>query len=91
MCSDSYSRQRTAVELAQRADVVILLDDGGGAAQSVFEVCTRVNERVHRVRSKDEIKPAWFDGAGTAAIIGGILVPAWSVEDVAAYVRTLGQ
>jgi 4-hydroxy-3-methylbut-2-enyl diphosphate reductase IspH len=50
-----------------------------------------MNERVHRVRSQDEIKPAWFDGAGTAAIIGGILVPAWSVEDVAAYVRTLGQ
>jgi 4-hydroxy-3-methylbut-2-enyl diphosphate reductase len=91
MCSDSYSRQRTAVELAQRADVVILLDDGGGAAQSVFEVCSRVNTRVHRVRSKAEIKPAWFDGAGTAAIIGGILVPAWSVEDVAAYVRTFSQ
>src|SRR5262249_59880355 len=80
MCSDSYSRQRTAVELAQRADVVILLDDGGGAAQSVFEVCSRVNDRVHRVRSKEEIKPAWFDGAGTAAIIGGILAPAGSVE-----------
>jgi 4-hydroxy-3-methylbut-2-en-1-yl diphosphate reductase len=91
MCSDSYSRQRTAVELAQQADVVILLDDGGGAAQSVFEVCSRVNKRVHRVRSKEEIKPAWFDGAGTAAIIGGILVPAWSIEDVAAYVRTLSQ
>ena len=91
MCSDSYSRQRTAVELAQRADVVILLDDGGGAAQSVFEVCARVNKRVHRVRSKEEIKPAWFDGAGTAAVIGGILVPSWSVEDFAAYVRTLGQ
>jgi len=91
MCSDSYSRQRTAVELAQRADVVILLDDGGGAAQSVFEVCSRVNTRVHRVRSKEQIKPAWFEGAGTAAVIGGILVPAWSVEDVAAYVRTLSQ
>jgi 4-hydroxy-3-methylbut-2-enyl diphosphate reductase len=89
MCSDSYSRQRTAVELAQQADVVVLLDDGGGAAQSVFEVCARVNNRVHRVRSKEEIKPAWFEGAGKAAIIGGILVPVWSVEDVAAYVRTL--
>jgi 4-hydroxy-3-methylbut-2-enyl diphosphate reductase IspH len=43
------------------------------------------------VRSKDEIKPAWFDGAGTAAILSGILVPAWSVEDVAAYVRTLSR
>jgi 4-hydroxy-3-methylbut-2-enyl diphosphate reductase IspH len=91
MCSDSYSRQRTAVELARQADVVILLDDGGGAAQSVFEVCSRVNKRVHRVRSKAEIKSAWFEGAGKAAIIGGILVPVWSVEDAAAYVRTLSQ
>jgi 4-hydroxy-3-methylbut-2-enyl diphosphate reductase len=91
MCSDSYARQRTAVELAQQADVVILIDDGGGAAQSVFEVCSRVNKRVHRVRSKEEIKPAWFDGAGKAAIIGGILVPVWTVEDAAAYVRTLSE
>jgi 4-hydroxy-3-methylbut-2-enyl diphosphate reductase len=91
MCSDSYSRQRTAVELAQQVDVVILLDDGGGAAQSVFEVCSRVNKRVHRVRSKEKIVPAWFEGAGKAAIIGGILVPVWSVEDVAAYVRSLSQ
>jgi 4-hydroxy-3-methylbut-2-en-1-yl diphosphate reductase len=91
MCSDSYSRQRTAVELAQQADVVILLDDGGGAAQSVFEVCSRLNKRVHRVQSKEEIKPAWFEGAGKAAVIGGILVPVWSVEEVAAYIRTLSQ
>jgi 4-hydroxy-3-methylbut-2-enyl diphosphate reductase len=89
MCSDSYSRQRTAVELARRADVVILLDDGGGAAQSVFEVCSRVNKRVHRVRSKEDISPAWFEGAEKAAIIGGILVPLWSVEDAAAYVRCI--
>jgi 4-hydroxy-3-methylbut-2-en-1-yl diphosphate reductase len=91
MCSDSYSRQRTAVELAQQADVVILLDDGGGAAQSAFEVCSCVNKRVHRVRSKEEIKREWFEGAGKAAIIGGILVPSWSIEDAAAYVRTLSQ
>jgi hypothetical protein len=56
MRSSSYSRQKTAVELAQQADVVILLDDGGGAAQSVFEVCSRVNKRVYRVRSKDRDK-----------------------------------
>ena len=46
---------------------------------------------MHRVRSKEEIKPAWFDGAGKAAIIGGILVPVWTVEDAAAYVRTLSE
>jgi len=44
---------------------------------------------VHRVQSKEEIKPAWFEGAARAAVIGGILVPSWSIEETAAYVRTL--
>jgi 4-hydroxy-3-methylbut-2-en-1-yl diphosphate reductase len=89
MCSDSYGRQRTAAELARRADVVILLDDGGGAAQSLFDICSRLNKRLHRVRAKEDIQPHWFDGARTAAIIGGILVPSWIIEDTARFVRAM--
>jgi 4-hydroxy-3-methylbut-2-en-1-yl diphosphate reductase len=89
MCSDSYGRQRTAAELARRADVVILLDDGGGAAQSLFDICARLNKRLHRVRAKEDIQPHWFDGARTAAIIGGILVPSWIIEDTARFVRAM--
>ena len=89
MCSDSYGRQRTAAELAHRADVVILLDDGGGAAQSLFDICSLINKRLHRVRSKEDIQPHWFDGARTAAIIGGILVPSWTIEDTARFVRAM--
>jgi 4-hydroxy-3-methylbut-2-enyl diphosphate reductase len=89
MCSDSYGRQKTAAELAHRADVVILLDDGGGAAQSLFDICSRLNKRLHRVRSKEDIQPHWFDGARTAAIIGGILVPSWTIEDTARFVRAM--
>ena len=89
MCSDSYSRQRAAADLAQQADLVILLDDGGGAAQSLFEVCSRINKRVHRVRSKEEIQPDWFDGAQKTAIIGGILVPSWVIAETARYIETM--
>jgi 4-hydroxy-3-methylbut-2-enyl diphosphate reductase IspH len=89
MCSDSYSRQRAAVDLARQAEIVILLDDGGGAAQSVFEVCSRINDRIHRVRSKDEIRPEWFEGVRTTAIIGGILIPQWSIDDAAQHVRAM--
>jgi len=89
MCSDSYGRQKTAAELAHRADVVILLDDGGGAAQSLFDICSRLNKRLHRVRAKEDIQPHWFDGARTAAIIGGILVPSWTIEDTARFVRAM--
>jgi 4-hydroxy-3-methylbut-2-enyl diphosphate reductase IspH len=89
MCSDSYARQKTAADLARVADLVILLDDGGGAAQSLFEVCSRINSRIRRVRSKDEIRPEWFEGVEKAAIIGGILVPQWSLDDAARHVRAI--
>jgi 4-hydroxy-3-methylbut-2-enyl diphosphate reductase len=89
MCSDSYSRQRAAADLAQQADLVILLDDGGGAAQSLFEVCSRINKRVHRVRSKEEIQPNWFDGAQKTAILSGILVPSWVVAETARYIEAM--
>jgi hypothetical protein len=37
----------------------LYLDDGGGAAESVFE---------------EEIRPEWFEGIRSTAIIGGVLV-----------------
>jgi 4-hydroxy-3-methylbut-2-en-1-yl diphosphate reductase len=89
MCSDSYRRQRTAADLARQAEIVILLDDGGGAAQSLFDVCSGINRRIHRVRSKEDIRAEWFAGARSAAIVGGILVPNWSIEEAARHVREL--
>lgn len=89
MCSDSHSRQKIATELAREADLVILFDDGGSAAQSVFEVCTRLNTRVHRVSAKEEIRGEWLEGAESVAVIGGILVPEWSIEDMARHIREM--
>jgi len=68
----------------------VLVDDGGDGARSVFEVCARVNARVHRVKDKDEIEPAWFEGANSVAVVGGILIPDWTVVDIAEHLRTLG-
>jgi 4-hydroxy-3-methylbut-2-en-1-yl diphosphate reductase len=89
MCSDSYGRQRVASELARLADIIILIDDGGGAARSLFEVCARINPRIHRVRAKEEIRAEWFASVRKTAIVGGILVPQWVIEEAAEQVRLL--
>lgn len=89
MCSDSYNRQRGAAELAEAADVVVLIDDGGDGSRSVFEVCARRNKPVHRVHSKELIEPGWFAGAKVVAIVGGIMVPEWTIADAAEHVRSL--
>jgi 4-hydroxy-3-methylbut-2-en-1-yl diphosphate reductase len=91
MCSDSYQRQGDATSLAAKADLVILVDDGGDGANSVYQVCTRVNSRVYRVRSTSEIRPEWFENAHKIAIVGGILIPEWTLQEVSRHVQTMGE
>jgi 4-hydroxy-3-methylbut-2-enyl diphosphate reductase len=89
MCSDSYRRQQRAAELAEAADVVVLIDDGGDGARSVFEVCSLRSKPVHRVHSKEFIESNWFNGAKVVAILGGIMVPEWTIAEAAEHVRSL--
>jgi hypothetical protein len=55
----------------------------------VFEFCSKANECIYRVRSKEEIQSEWFEGVHVVAILGGILVPHWSIEETAWHVRAL--
>jgi 4-hydroxy-3-methylbut-2-enyl diphosphate reductase len=89
MCSDSYNRQRVAAEFAREADLIIMVDDGGDGSKSVLEVCSRVNPRIHRIRSKDDLRAEWFDGVQKTAVLGGILVPDWLIDEVSRHIRAL--
>jgi 4-hydroxy-3-methylbut-2-enyl diphosphate reductase IspH len=95
ICSDSYQRQEGALELAQQTERCLVVDDGGGASESLFEVLSALHERVYRVRWRDDgswqasIDPSWLQGANSVAVVGGILVPQWAVNEVAAYVQGL--
>lgn len=95
VCSDSYQRQETALALAQQADCCLIVDDAGGASQSLFEVLSTVHTRVHRLRWRDDgswqvaLDRTWLTGVSRVAVVGGILVPLWAIETVASYVRGL--
>jgi 4-hydroxy-3-methylbut-2-enyl diphosphate reductase len=89
MCGDSRTRQQDAVALARTSDVVILVNDGGGASDSVYDVCSRHNSRIHKVGGKQDLRPEWFEGTSSACVLGGILVPLWTIEEVAQEIRQL--
>lgn len=89
VCSDSYLRQNMAVKLAQEVEVMIVVDDGSGSSLSVFEVCAEQTTRVYRIRSKEDIQRGWFDGIKKAAVVGGILVPQWTLDEVAQHMEQL--
>lgn len=95
VCSDSYQRQEGAMALAHQADCCLILDDGGGASQSLYEVLSTMHANVRRLRWRDDgswqaaVDPAWFTGVRRIALVGGILVPAWALDTVATYLRGL--
>ena len=93
ICSDSYQRQQHALELAQQADCCLIVDDGGAASQSLFEVLSAVHPQVTRVRWREDgswkatLDVSWLTGARRVAVVGGILVPQWALDAVAAYIE----
>jgi 4-hydroxy-3-methylbut-2-en-1-yl diphosphate reductase len=95
ICSDSYQRQETALALASQADRCVIVDDGGAASQSLFEVLSGAHPQVTRVRWredgswKDALDVHWLTDARRVAVVGGILVPQWALDAVAAYIESL--
>jgi 4-hydroxy-3-methylbut-2-enyl diphosphate reductase len=89
MCGDSRTRQEHAIELAKTSDVVILINDGGGASDSVYEVCSHHNARIHKVGAKEDLRREWFDDTVSACVVGGILVPEWTIAEIAQGIRDL--
>lgn len=89
VCTDSHDRQDEAKRLARIADIVILVDDGGGASVSVHEAVEPENNRVFRTGTDMPLKPEWFDGVRSVAIVGGIMVPAWVLSKTAEDIREI--
>ena len=44
---------------------------------------------VYRIHCKEDVEKSWLVDAGKVAIIGGILVPMWTIDEVADHVREI--
>lgn len=95
ICSDSHQRQDEAITLAQQADLCLIVDDGAGASQSLFEVLSTIHDKIYRLRWRDDgswktsFDVTWLTEAKSVAVVGGILVPLWAINEVATYVQGL--
>lgn len=95
VCSDSYKRQEGALQLARETDCCVIVDDAGGASQSLFEVLSTLSTPVQRLRWRDDgswqeaLDRHWFAGARSVAVVGGIMIPQWAIDRVASYLSDL--
>lgn len=96
VCQPTKQRQNAAIELAQHADVVVVI--GGAHSNNTRELvstCSRYCARVHHVQTAADLQPGWFVDAQTVGITAGTSTPDLLVDAVERwlleYAATLGQ
>ncbi len=83
VCQPTKQRQNAAIELAQQADVVVVI--GGAHSNNTHELvqtCRRYCARVHHVQTAADLRPEWFAAAPTVGITAGTSTPDSSVAAV---------
>jgi 4-hydroxy-3-methylbut-2-enyl diphosphate reductase len=90
VCRPTKQRQHAAVELAQQAEVVVVI---GGAhsnnTQELVRVCGRYCSRVHHVQVAADLREEWFEGAQTVGVTAGTSTPDASIDEVEHWLNEL--
>jgi 4-hydroxy-3-methylbut-2-enyl diphosphate reductase len=90
VCRPTKQRQHSAIELAQQADVVVVI--GGAHSNNTRELvrtCSQYCGRVHHVQAALDLCEEWFEGAQTVGVTAGTSTPDASIEEVERWLNEL--
>jgi 4-hydroxy-3-methylbut-2-enyl diphosphate reductase len=90
VCAPTKERQSAAIDMARRADVVIVV--GGRASNNTRELlstCGRYCARVHHVETEADIRLEWLDAAEVVGVTAGTSTPDEVVDLVEARIRQI--
>lgn len=83
ICSATAKRQRSAAELAESVDVVVVVGGhNSGNTTRLVEICNDANPRTHHVETAEELDPAWFEGADSVGVTAGASTPDEQMQGV---------
>jgi 4-hydroxy-3-methylbut-2-en-1-yl diphosphate reductase len=90
VCRPTKERQSAAIELARRADVVIVV---GGAnsnnTRELVQTCSRHCSDVHHVQTDADLRAEWFSTADCVGITAGTSTPDDVIDRVERHIREL--
>jgi 4-hydroxy-3-methylbut-2-enyl diphosphate reductase len=90
VCQPTKQRQRAALELARRSDVVIVV--GGQNSNNTRELvqsCLRCCPRVHHVQHASDLRSEWLVNAANVGITAGTSTPDSVINEVEEAIRRL--
>ena len=90
VCKPTKERQTAAIEMAQQADVVIVV--GGAASNNTRELvrtCEQHCARVHQVQTDADLRIEWLVGAEVVGLTAGTSTPDEVIDRVEARIRQI--
>jgi 4-hydroxy-3-methylbut-2-enyl diphosphate reductase len=82
ICYDSQERQAAALELARRADLMLVVGGRSSAnTNRLAELCSELTE-THLIETADEIEPSWVEGKELIGVTAGASTAEESVDEV---------
>lgn len=83
ICSATEKRQRSAEELANSVDAIVVVGGrNSGNTARLVEICRSVNPRVHHVETADELNEAWFTSDDVVGVTAGASTPDEQIRGV---------
>jgi len=88
ICNATFENQDAARELAQRADVMVVI---GGKQSSntkqLYTICKQYCPDTYHIESKEELEKGWFEGKKLCGITAGASTPEWIIEEIIGKIR----
>jgi len=89
ICEATFERQAHALELAKRAEVMLVVGGRNSAnTRRLWELCREATCDAYHIETADEFDPGWIQGADLVGITGGASTPQWIIDDLVAVVES---
>jgi len=90
ICEATFDRQQSALEMANRVDVMLVVGGRNSAnTRRLWELCRDAGCDAYHIETADELEPEWFEEKEEVGITGGASTPQWIVDDVVAAVERI--
>ena len=83
ICRQVLNRASQLQDFAARYDVIIFVSGKKSSnGMILYQVCRAVNANAYLASSPIDLKPEWFEHAGTVGICGATSTPVWQMEEM---------
>jgi 4-hydroxy-3-methylbut-2-enyl diphosphate reductase len=90
VCRPTRVKQEEIKKMPKENDVMIIIGSKTSAnTKRLYEISKSLNENSYWIRSKNDLKSAWFRGAESVGVSAGASTPDETVREVVDYLRTL--